>query len=1113
MSLFNLILKSAWHYRKLNLTIILGIALSTAILVGALIIGDSVKYSLQQITVQRLGKTSQVITAGERLFSTQLADELAPKTGTETAALLRANGFGVIDGGELRINQLAVWGVDSMLGHFANDYESFILNGNEVAINENLASLAKLKVGDEFLLRLNKLNTFPANTPFVSEQEATVSFRVSVARIFKPDELGNFNLQNIQSAPRNVFLNLKWLNEQMGLQQKANVLLVTEGVSDAELVQNLQKCWKLKDVNLEVRENQDLNYTELISDRVFVEPAVEQYCLNEMPGSQAIFSYFINEFSFNGKQSPYSFVSSDAKLTGNQMTVSKWLAEDLRLKLNDTVRLSYFEVGPLRRLVLKDTSFVVGQIYELTGEKADQNRMPVIPGLSDADNCRDWKTGVPVDLKKIRPVDEAYWKEHKGTPKAFVSLETAQKLWGNRFGQSTAIRVDGLQKAEFEKELLAGLLPSQLGFEVRDVKTDGLAAASGGTDFGGLFIGLSFFVLFAAVLLAFLLFKLYLGFRKTEIGTLTALGFSFSAIRKLFVAEASVFVLAGILLGIPFSIFYNHLILQAINTIWVDIVRTSIVNIHIRPVSLIMGSLIIDVMSFTAIWFILNRFLKSEVVVLQKRTENKQSHFLSGRKQLKTIESSRKTTVFNRLQSPSVVSKLNRIMSGRLSLNLGLFLITFSFFLLFSMGFRSGEINPEMFFISGFGLLPGLILIFDFWIQRLAVQEKAMRFSLRTMLLKRIAGERRRNVMIVSFLSVGVFMVVSTGLNRKDLTAHADLPSSGTGGYEWFVETTMPVLFDANSKPGREDLNIPVTAELVQFQSQPGDDASCLNLNKISRPRLIAFNPAAFDTRSAFMFATRTDDLDAKHPWLTLNRTLADDVIPAMADQTVIQWGLMKKVGDTLIYKTEEGKDLKLKLVGGLANSVFQGNVIISEDHFNRAFPSVSGSNVFLIDSPDNSLTADDLHTGMRNYGPEIIRTTDRLLAFYTVENTYLNIFLMLGALGLLIGTLGLGILIFRITFEQIPEYALLLSLGFSQSIIQRMVMREKFFLMIVSVFIGLIPAVLSALPSLMSSLYSNLWVWLPAISVLVILSGAIFSFVAVRVAFRQNLVGALRND
>ncbi len=1077
MSLTKYIVRSIRHYLKLNFTIVLGIALSTAILVGALIIGDSVRYSLQQITVQRLGKTSQVITAGERLFGRQLATELAEKNGTETAALLRTNGFGVIDGGEIRINQLAVWGVDATIGNFASYPELFQLRNNEVAINENLASLSGLKVGDEFLLRLNKLNTFPANTPFVSEKEATVSFRVTISRILKPEELGNFNLQNIQSAPRNVFINLDWLNEQMGLQQKANVLLVGEGIPNDELFRQLQSSWKLEDVNLILRENQALNYTELISDRVFVEPAVEQFAAQSLSGAKSIFSYFVNDFTVGDQQTPYSFVSTDENLSGNQMAVSQWLADDLKANVGDAVKVSYFEVGPLRRLVQKDTTFVISSIFKMEGEKADPQLAPVIPGLSDAGNCRDWKTGVPVDLKKIRPKDEDYWNKHKGTPKAYISPETARKLWENRFGKATAVRAEGLKKAEFEKTLLAGLSPEKLGFEIRNVKTDGLVAAVGGTDFGGLFIGLSFFVLFAAVLLAFLLFKLSLNFRRQEIGTLTAVGFSFKQLRKIYLTEASLLIVFGIVLGLPFAVFYNYLILQAINTIWVDIVRTSIVSISIEPISLAIGSLSIAFISVVAVWLILNRFLKNEVIALQRKSNSEKQK------------------------------------SGKWSLRLGLSLILLSLTILFGMGFRSGEINPDMFFTAGFGFLPGLILLFDYALQRLAIQEKAMNFSVKNLLMKRIAGERRRNVMIVSFLSVGVFMVVSTGLYRKDLTAHADLPSSGTGGYDYFVETTMPVLFDVNTPKGREDLNIPDSAEVVQFQVQQGDDASCLNLNRISRPRLIACNPAAFDQRAAFTFATRTDELDAQLPWSTLNKTLVGDVIPAIADQTVIQWGLMKSVGDTLNYKTEDGKDLKLKLVGGLANSIFQGNVLISDEHFNRAFPSVSGSNVFLVDVKDTASVVSDLQSGMRNYGPEIGRATDRLLSFYTVENTYLNIFLMLGALGLLIGTLGLGILIFRITFEQIPEYALLLSLGFSKASIQRLVMREKFFLMVVAVLIGLIPAVLSGLPTLLSSLYASLWIWLPAISILVILSGTIFGLIAVRMAFKQNLVQALRNE
>jgi ABC-type antimicrobial peptide transport system permease subunit len=703
--------------------------------------------------------------------------------------------------------------------------------------------------------------------------------------------------------------------------------------------------------------------------------------------------------------------------------------------------------------------------------------MPIIPGLSDAGNCRDWKTGVPIDLKKIRAKDEVYWNMYKGSPKAYISLETAQKIWKNRFGQSTAIRLDGERKAELDSLLRSGLLVWKHGFEVKDIKNDGLEAASGGTDFGSLFIGLSFFVLFSSILLSFLLFQLYLGFRKAEIGTLSALGFSFSFIRKLFLTEALILVFTGILIGIPFSIFYNKLILIAINSIWTDIVRTSILDVHIRLISIVLGSLIIAVISIIVIGFILKHFLKQELARLQRKlTATKRS-------------------------------------SGKVSFILALILIGLSCVMLLFKGYEEAGIDPQTFFISGFILLPGLIFVFDFLTKYVANSFEFRSFTMRTFLIKRLVDERKRNLLIVSFLSVGIFLIASTGMNRKDLGSNADAASSGTGGYDYFIETTLPVLFDVLSSEAREELNIPDKAGLVQFQVQPGDDASCLNLNKINRPRLIACDPSAFNQRSAFTFVTRTVELDADSPWMTLDQTLADGLIPAIADQTVIQWGLMKKVGDTLSYKTSEGKELKLKLVGGLTNSVFQGNVIISDRHFNQAFPDISGSNIFLVDVADTSSVARNFKEGFRAYGADISSCTDRLMAFYTVENTYLNIFLMLGSLGLIIGTLGLGILIFRITYEQIPEYAILLALGYRKQTITGIVVREKIVLMIISILIGLIPAILNALPTLLSPVYSGIWLWLPSIAVLVFMSGTIFSFLAISFAFRPNLIEALKNE
>ncbi len=48
-------------------------------------------------------------------------------------------------------------------------------------------------------------------------------------------------------------------------------------------------------------------------------------------------------------------------------------------------------------------------------------------------------------------------------------------------------------------------------------------------------------------------------------------------------------------------------------------------------------------------------------------------------------------------------------------------------------------------------------------------------------------------------------------------------------------------------------------------------------------------------------------------PWQALNQTFDDGTIPAIADQTVIQWGLGKKVGDVLLYQNELGDTLAIE--------------------------------------------------------------------------------------------------------------------------------------------------------------------------------------------------------
>jgi ABC-type antimicrobial peptide transport system permease subunit len=220
-----------------------------------------------------------------------------------------------------------------------------------------------------------------------------------------------------------------------------------------------------------------------------------------------------------------------------------------------------------------------------------------------------------------------------------------------------------------------------------------------------------------------------------------------------------------------------------------------------------------------------------------------------------------------------------------------------------------------------------------------------------------------------------------------------------------------------------------------------------------------------------FSFVASTPDLDQDRPWGSLEKKLAGGLIPAIADQTVIQWGLGKKTGDTLYYQGEAGKTLRIKLIGGIAPSVLQGNLIISNRHFLKYFPSSSGASVYLVDVlPGHTVDPEmDLSRAFRDNGWYMTASGDRLASFASVQNTYLSIFTLLGILALILGTVGLGVVLVRNIIERANEIGLFLSMGFGRARIFRIFFLEYFFLISAGILAGLLPAVLATLPRILS--------------------------------------------
>jgi len=660
--------------------------------------------------------------------------------------------------------------------------------------------------------------------------------------------------------------------------------------------------------------------------------------------------------------------------------------------------------------------------------------VPHLPGLSDAGHCREWEAGVPIDLDAIREKDEEYWDDYKGTPKAFINAEKGLAMWSNRFGNYTAVRypADSFDEERYNQIFAQEIEPTDLGMAIESIREQGVQAAENGTDFSGLFIGLSFFLLAASIILTTLLFRFNLENRAAQIGLFAALGFQQKQVRGFYLWEGLVISLFGGLIGLVVSVFYTQLVFKVLNSLWYDIVRTSVLEIKILPGTLLVGLLTGTVVSLAAIFISVKRFQNRKAVELQKQIGKK--------------DSKKQRIIFNLVMYTALVLSL---------------------FLFFFQVIGTKQLNTSVFFVSGGLLLVGLLLAFRKILFRIENIDSTMHPNRLAQL--NLSRNKGRSLTVVILFALGTFLVVSTGSNKLDLFANAHDKSSGTGGFMFFAETTMPILFNINDEEKRAEEGIYEEFNVVQFRKLEGDDASCLNLNRIAQPAVLGVDPENLQGR--FTFATKLKETDTE-PWQFLNERFDDGAIPAIADQTVIQWGLGMKTGDILLYQNELGDTLRLKLIAGTTPSIFQGFVIISNQHFLKNYPTSSGSNLFLVEgNPENKeAIGEELLSVFRDYGWEMESTAKRLVEFYSVTNTYLSIFLALGALGLILGTIGLAVILARTILERRREIALMQAIGFTTKSVFKTLVNEYQVLLFAGVLIGFITAVVATLPAFIST-------------------------------------------
>ncbi|MFP4471939.1 MAG: FtsX-like permease family protein, partial [Bacteroidales bacterium] len=618
------IIRSLWYFRRRHLAVFAGTLISAAVLTGALVVGDSVKYSLRQIVEARLGNTAFALQTGDRYVDVALAERIGAELDTRSAPLLMMQGVARNPAGGSELNRVQVIGIDKEFGELTGKNIPLPRKG-EALISTNTAERLNVSAGDFILIRVNESSPIPVNAPFAAET-STVALRLKIAAVLGAEEMGRFSLQSIQSAPFNVFVSMKELSAKLNLENRVNTILLSGNDLDKKKVkQTFARSWKLTDAGLQIR-RLDQGFIELTTDRIFIDPPVIKAIENLNLPDKKILTYLVNDLGYNGRHTPYSFVSAatppliPADLEINETIINQWLADDLGAAAGDTLTFTYYVIGPLRRLDETSRKFVIREVIPVQDYLTGGSLMPDFPGLADAGSCSEWNSSVPIDLDRIRDKDETYWDDHRGTPKALINISAGTEMWGNEFGNFTAIRfsTEDIPAENLQQKLSDALSPSDFGLAFRPVKEEGYYAVEHAVDFAGLFLSLSFFVIAAAVLLTALLFGLAAESRRQEAGILAAVGFRKPSILKIQLTEALLVALLGSVAGAFAGLLYNQLILSALNSVWQDVVRTQMLSVHVNPLSLFTGATISVLIAASIMFFVIRKKLKQPLALLVK---------------------------------------------------------------------------------------------------------------------------------------------------------------------------------------------------------------------------------------------------------------------------------------------------------------------------------------------------------------------------------------------------------------------------------------------------------------------------------------------------------------
>lgn len=988
----------------------LAAAVCAAVLSGSLVVGDSVRGSLEKRVRERLGRTETVIASQNGYLDRSFVSAL----GGEAEGLLYREGFVSRNG---RLIPVHIWGCESV-------------PEGKVDINAQLSRESGIAPGEAVVLRLEKDGLVPRGSLFVTEQYSA-SLRLICADVRSQAAGGGLSLRNEQELPLNVFVNRLQLCQLLELGDKINVVLAPVRLEEGDIASRFGP----PDAGIQVREGL------VTSESVFLPGALTAALAGK---AECSFSYLANRICTGDREIPYSFVTAVESWKGTPLArgetlLSDYAANRLGARVGDQISLSYYVSTGLKQLREDTLQVRVAGIVPLSELSADPFLKADFPGLAQAERCTDWDSDLPIDMDRITPADEDFWTAWKNTPKLLLSYAEMAARWASAYGHATAARLP-------EGAVLPALGPSELGIQVLYPRESGLTAARSGVDFGGLFLALGCFILVAALLLLLNPLQEMYAVRRGEFATLRGIGFDARRIRSLLLQEGFPVVAAGSSAGVLAGLLYAALLLFLLGNVWKGATHTDGFQVFPQAGTLVMafaGSLLLS-------------FL---MLLLALRGLSRESGAHQVDRPSRALPAALAATV---------------LLAVLLITNLALWQSVVVFVLVGTLWMAACTLWLLVLLSRG---------------------EKARETGRKGLILATLHAGRGRVMLSFVTLSLGVFIVFAVGLNRSDFSNGA-ARQAATGGFDSWCETSVPVYYNLSTPEGLSHMNLgelPAPTEILQLLRSPGDDASCLNLNKVTNPPVLGVEMDRF--LAHFQPKKVLPELEGRLPEALSSGRYA------LVDETVLLWGLGLQLGDTLHYSGSRGETAGFILAGLLPDTVFQGSLLVDRSVFAATWPEITGSTLFLSRSGLPEEARDLYLTALNEYGIRVTPTLKRLELFNSVTDTYLSIFLALGGIGLLLGLFSLLVVLRKNLAARREDIRLLRQLGFRPSQVEELLTRENLPVPLLAVLAGVSGALVSIL-SAFGNVSAGIWLLCLVLTIL-LLAGVVW---AVKAAVRRSL-------